>query len=210
MQDIENQLFYYTPLLSEDDIDDPIVFTEKLLPFGEADEAVFAGVSVNNLSDAEYSVPPIAEFLSPAPIDFVAGLDQESEIRLADVSYNLSQDFGEQDVVKETVGETLFPTLEGGSSSQFPKALLPTDNQGFPNEENEPSGPDLRTLTANTVQDFTSTANSQVHIHNEIPSINIEFSGTIDNHVDVEALLRDIQKRLKEEIASGSDFAYSF
>ncbi|MEG1868977.1 MAG: hypothetical protein RR219_08615 [Clostridiales bacterium] len=50
----------------------------------------------------------------------------------------------------------------------------------------------------------------EVHIHNEIPVINIEFSGNIEKDVDFEALLRNMQKRIREEMESDSDFSYSY
>ncbi|MEG2406048.1 MAG: hypothetical protein RSB05_03145, partial [Clostridiales bacterium] len=50
----------------------------------------------------------------------------------------------------------------------------------------------------------------EVHIHNEIPAINIEFSGNIEKDVDFEALLRNMQKRIREEMESDSDFSYSY
>ncbi|MDO4542147.1 MAG: hypothetical protein Q4C00_04885 [Bacillota bacterium] len=49
----------------------------------------------------------------------------------------------------------------------------------------------------------------EIHIHNEVPSVNIEFSGSIQRDVDIDALLRTMTRRLKDEFASGSDFAYS-
>lgn len=51
-------------------------------------------------------------------------------------------------------------------------------------------------------------AKGEVHIHNEIPAIHIEFSGNLESDVDVDKLMREMQKRLQEEISSGTDFSY--
>ena len=48
----------------------------------------------------------------------------------------------------------------------------------------------------------------EVHVHNEIPSIRIEFSGNIDGSVDVDTLMREMQKRIKEEMEASTDFYY--
>ncbi len=65
-------------------------------------------------------------------------------------------------------------------------------------------------LSASIAQGSADNNNKEIHVHNEIPAINIEFSGSIDKDVDVEALMREMRRRLKEEMASGSDFSYAF
>lgn len=224
MQGIERELFYYTPFLWGEDMADPVTFgVGEIFPIPESGEDIFddSGVitltrdiyhtpAVNTAPEAVYPVSLPGEILFSDSIDPAAAPQKESDIEPAVVPSGLYQGFLQQDILQETAEMPFSHSLEGVLSHQFPKDLAFGADSVLPDEEEGYPAPPLRQLTANTVEDITSTTRSQVHIHNEIPSINIEFSGSIDKSVDVEALLRDIQGRLREEMASGSDFAYSF
>lgn len=203
MKKIEEEILFYNELSQWDEMEDEITMSGA--------DRIFADAS-------KISIGEDGEFEEPASSIFPDSFGEKQSLAGNHEPYY--QNNAEADVLNSTRENSITaPATEFIPSEKevFPEGFAYPDNSGtailnagFKGEDIDIAATPFFNKAENSISLFGTAEKKEVSVHNEIAGINIEFSGTIDNSVDIDSLMREMKRRLKEEMASGSDFSYAF